>query len=260
MKALRTSLLTLLIAGTLLGVVLPAPADAQYYTVPVYDYVNWFLSLIQRYQQIANQVEQIQRQARQIELAVKTIERFGRGGDWASLQGLFANLEVLFNSTENLGYLYSQIATTWDATFPGYFPPLQSWPLDQEARVRRTFATLRQIELGLHQVAELNDASEASLALLRTRADSADTPQKQLEMHSMFLDFAATETTRSMQANLLAANAITVLGAEQLQRAATADLARNTWIEGNAPQPPADFEAMPGYTGVPRDWPWTIHF
>jgi len=258
MKAVRTPLLIALIAATLLGVLLPAPAHA--YTVPVFDYVNWFLSYYQRYQQIANQIEQLRRQAQQIEIALRTLERFKRGGDWASLQGLFGNLQVLFNSAESLGYLYSQVQSTWDATFPGYFPPLQSWPVDQEARVRRTFATLRQIELGLHQVAELNDASEASLALLRARADSADTPQKQLEMHSMFLDFEATETSRSMQANLLAANAITVLGAEQLQRAATADLARNTWVDQNAPQPPADFEAMPGYTGVPRDRPWTISF
>jgi len=258
MKAVRTPLLIALIAATLLGVLLPAPAHA--YTVPVFDYVNWFLSYYQRYQQIANQIEQLRRQAQQIEIALRTLERFKRGGDWASLQGLFGNLQVLFNSAESLGYLYSQVQSTWDATFPGYFPPLQSWPVDQEARVRRTFATLRQIELGLHQVAELNDASEASLALLRARADSADTPQKQLEMHSMFLDFEATETSRSMQANLLAANAITVLGAEQLQRAATADLARNTWVDQNAPQPPSDFEAMPGYTGVPRDWPWTISF
>ena len=259
MKARRTALLILLTTGLSLGV-LPAPASAVYYTVPVYDYVNWFLSLYQRYQQIQNQAEQLRRQAKQIEVAFKTIERFGRDGDWASLQGLFANLQTLFNATENLGYLYSQIATTWDDTFPGYYPPVQSWPADQETRARRTFATLRGNELALHQIAELNEQSDAALAVLRDRSDHADTPQKQLETHSMFLDFQATETSRSMQANLLAANAVTVLGAEQLQRSATADLARTSWIEQNAPRPLSDFEAGPGYTGVPHDWPWTIRF
>lgn len=259
MKALRSALLVVLTAGLLL-LVLPAPANAVYYTVPVYDYVNWFLSLYQRYQQISNQAQQLRRQARQIEIAIKTIERSGKGGDWASLQGLYANLETLFNASENLGYLSSQLAFTWNDTFPGYYPPVQSWPADQATRARRTFATLRGISLALHQIAELNAQSEASLGVLRDRSDHADTPQKQLEMHSMFLDFQATETSRSMQASLLAANAVTVLGAEQLQRSSTADLARTTWIEHNAPRPLSDFEDGTGYTGVPHDWPWTIHF
>jgi P-type conjugative transfer protein TrbJ len=260
MKALRTPLLVLLTAGLVL-VGLPAPAHAvAAYTVPVYDYVNWFLSLYQRYQQIANQAEQLRRQAKQIEAAFKAIERSGKDGNWASLQGLFANLETLFNSSENLGYLNSQLVYTWDNTFPGYHAPVQSWPADQENRARRTFSTLRGIELALHQVAELNDQSDSSLAVLRDRSDHADTPQKQLETHGMFLDFQATEISRSMQASLLAANAVTVLGTEQLQRSATADLARTSWIEENAPRPLSDFEAEPGYTGVPRDWPWAIHF
>ena len=259
MKTFRSVILVLLSVSFLL-IAVPEPAHAQYYTVPVYDYVNWFLSLIQRYQQISNQVEQLRRQARQIEVAVKTIERFGSGGNWASLQGLYSNLTALFNASDNLGILNAQVPFTWDDTFPGYFPPVQSWPADQETRARRTFATLRGISLALHQIAALNDQSEAALALLRERADRADTPQKQLEMHSMFLDFQATETSRSMQANLLAANAINVLGAEQLQRASTGDLARTTWIEHNAPRPLSDFEYGTGYTGVPHDWPWTIHF
>jgi P-type conjugative transfer protein TrbJ len=241
----------------LLLVVVPSPAHA---TVPVYDYINWILSLYQRYQQIENQAEQIRKQARQIEVAVKAIERSGRSGDWASLQGLFANLDILFNSTENLGYLNSQIGSTWDDTFPGTFPSLRTWPADQEIRMQRTFATLRQIELALHQIAILNDQSDQALAVLRERADHADTPQKQLEAHSMFLDFQATETSRSMQAGLLAANAVTVLGAEQLQRSATAELARSSWIERDDLPRLSDAEAERGYTGVPHDWPWTIHF
>jgi len=259
MKTFRSALLVLLSVGFLL-IVVPEPAHAQYYTVPVYDYVNWILSLVQRYQQISNQVEQLRRQAKQIEVAVKTIERFGKGGDWASLEGLYANLETLFNATENLGSLNSQIAFTWDDSFPGYYPPVRSWPADQETRARRTFATLRGISLALHQIAALNEQSESALGVLRDRADHADTPQKQLEMHSMFLDYQATETSRSMQASLLGANAATVLGAEQLQRASTADLARTTWIEHDAPRPLSDFEYGTGYTGVPHDWPWTINF
>ena len=257
MKACRTASLILATTALLL-VVQPAPARA--YTVPVYDYINWILGLIQRYQQIENQAEQIRKQAKQIEVAVKTIERSGRDGDWASLQGLFDNLDTLFNSTENLGYRYSQLTTLWDETFPGYQTPVESWPADQEIRARRTFATLRNIGLSLRQISELNQQSEDALGTLRERSDAADTPQKQLEASNMFLDFQATETSRAMQANLLAANAITVLGAEQLQRATTADLARTSWIERNAPRPPSDFESEPGYTGVPRNWPWTIHF
>jgi P-type conjugative transfer protein TrbJ len=255
-KTFRTATALLWITALLL-IVAPAPAAA---TVDVHDYINWILSLIQRYQQIQNQAEQLHRQARQIEVALKTIERSGRQGDWASLAGLFANLTTLFNSEDNLGVLYAQIMTTWDETFPGYAPPVQSWPGDQEIRTRRTFATLRNIELALHQIAELNDQSEDALALLRERSDQADTPQKLLEVHNMFLDFQATETSRTMQAHLLAANAATVLGAEQLQRATTAEIARTTWIERDSPRPPSDFEGMPGYSAVPRDWPWTIHF
>jgi P-type conjugative transfer protein TrbJ len=258
MKACRSAFLLLLTTALLL-VIQPAPARAAY-TVPVYDYINWILGLVQRYQQIDNQAEQIRKQARQIEVALKTIERSGRDGDWASLQGLFDNLATLFNSSENLGYLYSQLATTWDETFPGYSAPVQSWPADQEVRAQRVFVTLRNIGLSLRQISELNQQSEDALATLRERSDAADTPQKQLEVQNMFLDFQATETSRSIQASLLAANAITVLGAEQLQRATTADLARTSWIERNAPRPPSDFDSEPGYTGVPRNWPWTIHF
>lgn len=259
MKTFRSALLVLLSVSFLL-IVVPEPAHAQYYTVPVYDYVNWILSLIQRYQQIANQVEQLRRQAKQIEVAVKTIERFSKGGDWASLSGLYANLETLFNATENFGSQSSQLSFLWDDSFPGYYPPVRSWPADQETRARRTFSTLRGISQALHQIAALNEQSEAALGVLRDRSDHADTPQKQLEMHSMFLDFQATETSRSMQAGLLAANAATVLGTEQLQRASTAELARTNWIEQNAPRPLSDFEYGTGYTGVPHDWPWTIHF
>jgi P-type conjugative transfer protein TrbJ len=259
MKRFRSALLVLLSVSFLLLVV-PAPAQAVVYTVPVYDYVNWILSLVQRYQQIANQVEQLRRQAKQVEVAVKTIERFGKAGDWASLQGLYSNLETLFNATENLGSLSSQLGFLWDDSFPGYYPPVRSWPADQESRARRTFATLRGISLALHQIAALNEQSESALGVLRDRADHADTPQKQLEMHSMFLDLQTTETSRSMQASLLAANAVTVLGAEQLQRASTSDLARTTWIEHDAPRPLSDFEYGTGYTGVPHDWPWTIQF
>ena len=258
-KACRTALLILMTVALLL-VGQPAHAESDSSDVPVHDLINWILSLIQRYQQIANQMEQLRKQSRQIELAAKTIERSGRDGDWASLQGLFDNLENLFNSAENLGYRYSQLTPIWDDTFPGYQAPVQSWPADQEIRARRTFATLRNIGLSLRQISELNQQSEDALATLRERSDAADTPQKQLEASNMFLDFQATETSRSMQASLLAANAITVLGAEQLQRASTADLARTSWIERNAPRPPSDFEHEPGYTGVPHNWPWTIRF
>jgi len=255
MKRLRIPLVAVLVGALLLG--LPSAANAQ---IPVHDYISWILSLIQRYQQIENQAEQLRRQARQIEIAAKTIERFGRSGDWASLQALFTNLDVLFNSTENLGYLYSRLGTTWDDTFPGYHPPFTSWPVDQQRRASRTFSTLRQTTLALHQIAELNAWSDITLGVLRDRSEQADTPQKQLEVHSMLLDFQATEISRTMQASLLAANAVTVLGAEQLQRSATADQARNAWIERNDPTPLSELEAQRGYTGVPHAWPWTIHF
>src|SRR5262249_17225657 len=54
MKALRVPLAVALLLVVLL-VGMPTPAGA---TVPVYDYINWILSLIQRYQQISNQAEQ----------------------------------------------------------------------------------------------------------------------------------------------------------------------------------------------------------
>jgi len=261
MKSLRSPIaFVLLFAVLLIALPQPARSEGDSGDVPVHDLINWILSLIQRYQQIANQVEQIRKQSKQIEIAAKTIERSGRDGDWASLQGLFDNLDTLFNATENLGYRYSQLTAIWDETFPGSEVPVQSWPADQEVRARRTFATLRNIGISLRQISELNQQSEDALATLRERSDAADTPQKQLEASNMFLDFQATETSRTMQANLLAANAITVLGAEQLQKATIADLARTSWIERNAPRPPSDFEHAPGYRAVPRNWPWTINF
>jgi conjugal transfer/entry exclusion protein len=255
LRKLRAPLAALLCITILLG--LPA-AGRAYTDVPVHDYINWILSGLQRLAMIYNQFEQIRKQTRQVELAAKTIQSFGDHPNWASLGGLFSDLDALFAGGDNLGYLYSQVEATWDDTFTGHLPPLRSWPADQQIRVERTFRTLRSVEIALHRIAQLNEDSEGALADLRGRSERADTPQKQLETHSMFLAFQAAEHSRSMQASLLAANVATVLGAEQLQRASTADIGRNDWIESNG-APPLDADTR-GYTGVPRDWPWTVHF
>lgn len=240
--------LALLLTTLLLATASPASA-----TVAVYDYINWVLSYYQRYQQIANQAQQISNQVRQIQQLAKSLESFADDTDWSEFD--FDDLNTLLAYGEHLGYLNRSLSNLFDDTFPGYQSP-ESWPAEVETRVRRTRETLRLVNQALRSLSDA-DSQDDLLALLQRRSERADSPLEELETSNMYANYSLVHLQRAIQANLLTANTIAIAQAEELQMHASAEAARNGWIDRDPPPPILDDDGS-GHTGVPDGWSYSI--
>jgi P-type conjugative transfer protein TrbJ len=236
-----------LLLTTLLATASPASA-----TIPVYDYINWILSFYQRYEQIANQARQISNQVQQIRHLAKGLESFA-GADWSHFD--FNDLDALLAYGEHLGYLNRSLSDVFDDTFPGYERP-ESWPAEFETRVRRTRETLRLVNQSLRSLSDA-DSQIDFLALLQRRSETADSPLEELETSNMYANYSLVHLQRAIQANLLTANTIAIAQAEELQTKASAEAARNGWIDRD-PLPPIRDDDGSGHTGVPDGWSYSI--
>jgi hypothetical protein len=219
-------------------------------TFPVFDYVNWILSWIQRAQQIQHQYDQL--------VALKKqLESYGEGGDFNSLNGILGDLDQLFRDGENLGYLLIGVEQVFEETFPGYEAPI-AWPEEFQTRIYRTQNTLRLITASLNRLTAANTRSQVMVDRLTALSRRADSPLEELEVQSMLETLAVTEQQRILQGQLLTANAVTIAAAAEVQRVAAAEAARSGWIASeSAPEPGYDPHPE-GFTGVPRDWPWSL--
>jgi len=246
MRCRSPIVLFLLLATLLLASASPASA-----TIPVYDYVNWVLSYYQRYEQIANQARQIANQVRQIEQLGKSLESFD-DADWSQ----FDQLSALLFYGDHLGYLNSSLANLFDQTFPGYEPP-ESWPAEFETRVWRTRETLRLVSQALRGLSNA-DAPFNLLELLQRRSERADSPIEELETANMYANYSLVHLQRAIQASLLTANIIAIAQAEELQRQASVEAARNGWIARDPLPPIRENLDGSGHTGVPDGWSYSI--
>jgi P-type conjugative transfer protein TrbJ len=220
-------------------------------TIPVWDYVNWILSYYQRGQQIANQAHQLTNEARQIQHLAKALESYA-DGDWSTFS--YRDLDALLSYGEQLGYLNRSLSAVFDNTFPGYEPP-SDWPTEYQIRVRRTRETLREINRSLRTLSDA-DSQVDLLTLLQRRSERSDSPLEELETSNMYAQYTSVQITKSIQANLLIANAIAVAQAERLQREASIDAARNSWIKSDPF--PDGFDPGEGYGAIPEGWSYTI--
>lgn len=241
--------IVLTILLTTLLFVTASPASA---TIPVYDYVNWILSYYQRYEQIANQARQIANQVQQIRKLEKSLESFV-DSDWSTFD--FKDLDALLADGEHFGYLNRSLSDLFDATFPGYERP-ESWPAEFEMRVGRTRETLRLINRSLRTLSDADSPIDL-LALLQRRSETADSPLEELETSNMYANYSLVHLQRAIQASLLTANTIAIAQAEELQMQASAEAARNGWIDRD-PRPPIRDDDGSGHTGVPDGWSYSI--
>lgn len=244
----RLPALFVLLVTTLL-LTTASPASAQ---VEVHDFINWLLSLVQRYQMISNQAQQISNQVRQIQHLAKSLESF-EDADWSQFD--FNDLSALLAYGEHLGYLNSSLSSLFDQTFPGYEPP-ESWPTEFETRVRRTRETLRLVNQSLRGLSNA-DAPFNFLELLQRRSERADSPLEELETSNMYANYSLVHLQRAIQASLLTANVIAIAQAEELQMQASVEAARNGWIDRD-PLPPIRENLDSGHTGVPEGWSYSI--
>lgn len=230
-----------------LSLIVVPPVSATY---PVYDYINWLLSWIQRAQQIKHQYDQL--------VALKKqLESYGDGGSFNSLNGILGDLDRLFRDGENLGYLLIGVEQLFEETFPGYEAPI-AWPEEFRTRVYRTHNTLRLITASLNRLTAANTRSQVMVDRITALSKQADSPLEELEVQSMLQTLAVTEQQRILQAQLLTANAVTVAAAAEQQRIAAAEAARTDWLASeSAPEPGYDPNPE-GFTGIPRDWPWSL--
>ncbi len=222
------------------------PASA---TIPVYDYVNWLLAWYQRAQQIEHQYHQLKALERQL-------ETLGRGGDFDSLHGLLGDLDQLFREGENLGYILAGVEEVFAETFPGYEAPVL-WPDEMSRRIDRTQKTLRLITASLNRLTWANTHSQVMVERLQERSKAADSPLEELEVQTMFQNLAISEQQRSLQAQLLTANAVTVAAAASTQREAAAEAARSAWL-AREPIPTPGHDPSGGFTGIPAGWAWSF--
>jgi hypothetical protein len=243
----RTRRYTTTLAVALVALLLlPSSAAA---TVPVYDYINWILAWYQRGVQIQHQYDQFKALKQQL-------ESFGRQGDFDSLNGLLGDLDELFRSGENLGYILAGVEDVFAETFPGYEAPVL-WPDEYALRLSRTRNTLQLITTALNRLTWANTHSQVMVERLQERSKTADSPLEELEVQTMWQNLAVSEQQRALQAQLLTANAVTVAAAAGLQREAAAEAARNAWLVGEtAPDPGED--SGTGFTGIPDNWPWRL--
>jgi P-type conjugative transfer protein TrbJ len=241
----RTRAIIATVTCMLLLFALPATVGA---TIPVYDYINWALSFIQRYQQIANQYEQIRKAEAQVKALTKQLESFGEG-EWSSASGILIQLDSLLATGEQLSYLNGSVGSLFEETFPGYEAPA-SWPDEYRLRVLRTRTTLRQALRALNALSEAG-RDTGWIELLQHRADQADSPLEEIEVSNMYANYALTESQRAMAASLLTANAIAVAQAHEIQVKASADAARSAWlVRDDVPLP--GWDPSHGYTGLPQ--------
>ncbi len=229
-----------LLLTTLLATASPASA-----TIPVYDYINWILSFYQRYEQIANQARQISNQVQQIRHLAKGLESFA-GADWSHFD--FNDLDALLAYGEHLGYLNRSLSDVFATTRASRNP--------EKTRVRRTRETLRLVNQSLRSLSDA-DSQIDFLALLQRRSETADSPLEELETSNMYANYSLVHLQRAIQANLLTANTIAIAQAEELQTKASAEAARNGWIDRD-PLPPIRDDDGSGHTGVPDGWSYSI--
>jgi P-type conjugative transfer protein TrbJ len=247
-KVVAIFLLTLLI-GTSVG-------NA---TIPVFDYVNWFLQYLkyayeqgeiayakyQRAQMILYQVQQLEQQ-------IKALKSWGQDGDWSSLHGAMGQIDQLMNALDDLGYLLVGIHQRWEETFPGYAPPID-WISEHQSRLRRTRATYGALLSALNRLSANQTHSQAVLETLAARSRASDSPQKELEVLNMFANAQGLELTKLTMASSLTANALAVHYSYELQKEATAETVRTTWLHSQ-PRPAPGHDDSPGFTGIPRNW------
>lgn len=244
---MRRKIVSAALVLALLAALIPPPASA---TMAVYDYVNWLQALAawyQRYQQIVHQYDQL------VALR-KQIESFGDGGYFNTLKGTFADLDALFREEDNFGYLHPGVQEVFDESFPGYEKPV-SWPDEVSSRMDRTRETLSLIVSAMNRLTYANTRSQEMTDAIIAQSRVADSPLEELEVISMWNGLAVTEQQRSLQAQLLTANSVTLAAAVQMQREAAGEAARSAWLAQEAIPVPGH-DASEGFTGIPDSWPW----
>lgn len=238
------------IALALIAILL-LPATGSASGAPVVD----ALALAQRLIVMYNQLQQIQAAYRKIELAVKALESFAETGDFSDLNGLLGQIDQIFNVyaeiEDNLGYLKVGVDEVYRDTFPGYVSPAFSLPADYEIRVERAQQSLRLIMRAMNRLTWNNTHSALLLQEMVADSKDADSPQEEAEVANMISTLQVTEAQKSLQAQLLTANAVTVGFGSLIQDQAAATRARADWLASATVAAIPDASSAAGFTGVP---------
>lgn len=232
-------------------------------TIPVFDYVNWYLQYLKyayekgeiayaKYQR----AQMILYQIRQLEQQIKALKSWAQDGDWSSLHGAMGQIDQLMNALDGLGYLLVGIHQRWEETFPGYSPPID-WLSEYQTRLRRTRATYGALLAALNRLSANQTHSQVVLEQLAARSRASDSPQQELEVLNMFANAQGLELTKLTMATSLTANALAVQFSYELQKEATAEAARDHWLKSQ-PLPRPGYDDSPGFTGVPRNWSFDL--
>lgn len=240
----------------LLVLFLLAPVSAHASGIPVLDILAW----AQRFYAQDQRAEQVTAAIRQVELILRQLQSYGHGGSWSELSGLLAQINTLMNhadATEDLGYLTTRVLENFHETFP---PPdfAVFTPEDYEHRQRRIQDTFRLLLESLTLLTYNNTGSQLRLQEMINYSLASDSPLEEAEVGNMLATLQTTELQKSLQAQMLTANAVVVSAAAEVQERIAATDARNRWIASSSP-PPVGFDpSIGGYTGLPTtvslDW------
>lgn len=247
--------------AVLLAVVAVLLLPASGAAVTVEDWIAWAQRLIEIYnqgQQLAKQGEQIYAEYRQLEALVKGLESFVEEGDFSDLHGLLGQLDQIFNQAselaDNVGYLTVGVERIYRNSFPGYrapeFGPVAEW----QSRIQTAQDTLALIIEASNRLTWNNTRSQITLAAAVADSKAADGPLEEAEVSNMFASLAVTEAQKTLQAQLLTANAVVVGFGTLIQSEASATRARSDWLDGaySSTIPPSS--ATGAYTGVPSSF------
>jgi hypothetical protein len=224
--------------------------------MPVHDLLAW----IQRLRAENQRGQQISAALRQIQLILRQLESYGQGGSWSELSGLLTQINTLMNtgdSVEDLGYLTTRVLDNFRETFP--LPDFAVFtPEDYRHRQRRIQDTYRLLLESLTLLTYNNTGSQLRLQEMIARSRDADSPLEEAEVSNMLATLQTTELQKSLQAQMLGANAVVVSAATEIQERIAATDARVRWISSSV-APPVGFDpSIGGYTGLPTtvsfDW------
>ncbi len=242
------------IALALIAVLL-LPATGSATGAPVVD----VLAIAQRLIVMYNQLQQIQAAYRKVELAVKALESYAETGDFSDLNGLLGQIDQIFNVYaeigDNLGYLKAGVDDVYHDTFPGYVPSVFGPTADYEIRVERAQQSLRLIMKAMNRLTWNNTGSALLLARMVADSKDADSPQEEAEVANMIGTLQVTEAQKSLQAQLLTANAVTVGFGSVIQDQAAATRARADWLASANVAAIPEASSAAGFTGVPSSLP-----
>lgn len=241
-RRLAALIFVLLLVGSSLR-----PAEA---TVPVYDYIRWIQDFVQRTYAQVQRAEQIYRAVQQVQAAAKNLESWGHSGEWHDLTGVYSAIVEILNRADTLGYENQSLDALLDETFPGYVIPTNA-PGDEQLRLRRALTTTKNLTNTLDHVSRPNLLSQLRLIAAQFRSGSSDGALKALQSGNIFASLQDEEFGRSVQAQLAAANLLTVSHAYDLQEEASAQAALDNWMANT--RLPHDNRS---FGPVPTNWPY----